>query len=115
MHHTLRHEESSLLTDQLDTAIADQYNALISQARLLFEAGDFPAACRAAEQAVSCSPMQPDAYNLLGLLEELARRRVDAQRLYRIALELDPGHEPARHNLHRSVQAPGESAGGMRW
>ena len=91
------------------------YDGLIALSARLVEAREFASARRLAERAIASDRSRPEAYNLLGVLEEVAGRRLEAQRLYRIALELRPGYEAAGHNLHRSVQPPGGGRSRMRW
>jgi DNA-binding response OmpR family regulator len=44
---------------------------------------------------------RPEAFNLLGVLQELRGFREQAQKSYRIALDIAPTYEPARDNLNR--------------
>ena len=54
------------------------------------------------KQAVAVDPGRPEAFNLLGVLQEIDGDRHDALKNYRIALDLDPNYEPALRNLSRS-------------
>jgi DNA-binding response OmpR family regulator len=58
-----------------------------------------PWVCR----ALALDPSRPEAANLLGVLEDLTGRPMQAQKYYRVALELDPRYQAARENLERST------------
>lgn len=53
------------------------------------------------KQAISCDPSRPDAFNLLGELQEVAGDRSDALKNYRVAISLDPTFKSAQNNLDR--------------
>ena len=91
------------------------YDQLVALTARLMEAREFDSARRVAEHAIASVRDRPEAYNLLGVLQEIAGRRLEAQQLYRIALELQPRFQAAQHNLHRSTQPPGTVRGRMRW
>ena len=61
----------------------------------------FSAAREAVRKAIAADPAQPEAYNLLGALLEIKDERIEAQRFYRAALDIDPSFKPARANLDR--------------
>ncbi len=48
-------------------------------------------------------PTRPEAYNLLGALLEIRHDRLEAQRFYRAALEIDPTYRPAGGDLERII------------
>jgi Flp pilus assembly protein TadD len=54
-------------------------------------------------RALALDPSRPEAANLLGVLEDLTGRPMQAQKYYRVALELDPRYQAARENLERST------------
>ncbi len=58
------------------------------------------------KQAIAADPGRPEAFNLLGVLQEIEGDRHGALKNYRIALDLDPSYEPARRNLSRSGEPP---------
>lgn len=63
----------------------------------------FQAALEQAKMAVGRDPSRPEAFNLLGALHEVMGDRLEAQKKYRVALELDPTYKPARQNLERTT------------
>jgi Flp pilus assembly protein TadD len=65
----------------------------------------FEAAAEHVQAAVALDPSQPEAFNLLGALREIAGDRIGAQKNYRIALTLDPRYQPAVANLMRATGA----------
>jgi two-component system, OmpR family, alkaline phosphatase synthesis response regulator PhoP len=88
------------------TLTRTDYDARIEDARSLLRAGDLAGAHRAVNLALRTDPLRPEAFDLLGVLDEVAGRRSRAQSRYRIALELDPAFEPARRHLHRASLPP---------
>jgi DNA-binding NtrC family response regulator len=99
--------------DALDAERVQDYWQHIELAKQAINARQFDAAREHARRAVGDRPDLPDAFNLLGVLEEIGGRRVEALRQYRIALELDSTHKPARENLARATQPLGQRKGGM--
>jgi DNA-binding response OmpR family regulator len=77
------------------------YRTLMEKAGSSLQEGDLGAAGETARQAVALDPSRPEAYNLLGALLEMKHDRLEAQRFYRAALEIDPTYEPASSNLER--------------
>ncbi len=63
----------------------------------------FAAARETARKAIAADPAQPEAYNLLGALLEIKGDRLEAQKFYRAALDIDPTFKPARANLERTT------------
>lgn len=57
--------------------------------------------------AIAKDPGCPDAFNLLGVLEEMAGNHHAALVNYRIALDLDPTYAPALTNLQKSSNLAG--------
>lgn len=55
-------------------------------------------------KAIAMDPTKPESFNLLGLTLEVKGELLDAQKMYRAALSLDPTYKPAQENLHNSVQ-----------
>lgn len=56
--------------------------------------------------AIGMDPSRPEAFNVLGVLHELRGDRVEANKYYRAAIDLDPTYQPAHTNLSRSTQSP---------
>lgn len=52
-------------------------------------------------KAIAVDPGCAEAYNLLGVLQEIAGESIEAQKFYRAAIEIDPTYSPARTNLER--------------
>jgi DNA-binding response OmpR family regulator len=55
-----------------------------------------------AQKALAIDPGRPEAYNLLGAFQECRGERLEAQKYYRTALEIDPSFKPAQANLERT-------------
>ncbi|HUW70978.1 MAG TPA: response regulator [bacterium] len=81
------------------------YDDCIQQAKAAIEAMDFAEAKPWAERAVALETSRPEAYNLLGILMELSRDNLQAQKYYRAALSIDPTYKPAQANLLRATEA----------
>lgn len=61
----------------------------------------FDAAVEHVKKAISLDPSRPEAFNLMGILQEIHRNFPEAQEQYRAALSLDPSYEAAKKNLMR--------------
>ena len=83
-----------------------RYSLLVEEAKQRLLARDFPGALHRLEEAVDEDDRRPEAFNLLGVIEEVRGRRAEAQAHWRIALVLAPDYEPARENLRRLAQQP---------
>ena len=77
------------------------YWTLINQSRNRIREGAFEPAWDTARRAVAADPGRAEAYNLLGALLEIKHDRLEAQKFYRAALEIDPTYRPAGENLER--------------
>jgi len=55
------------------------------------------------KRAVSLNPDNPEPYNLLGLVAELRGDLLEALKMYRAALAVDPSYRPALANLERAT------------
>ncbi|MBI5586192.1 MAG: response regulator [Deltaproteobacteria bacterium] len=77
------------------------YQTLIEKAGKGIREGTFEAAGETARRAIALDPGRPEAYNLLGALLEIKHDRLEAQKFYRAALEIDPTYRPAGANLER--------------
>jgi len=92
--------------EQIEETRASDYGSRMELARRAMARRDSAAARAHVQRAIAMDSGRPEAFNLLGVLEEIAGHRSEAQKQYRIALDLDPAYRPASENLERSVQAP---------
>lgn len=83
-----------------------RYEDLVQQARQALLHRDFKAAVADLEQAVDEDHRRPEAFNLLGIVEEIRGDRRGARAYWRMALALRPGYEPAEENLLRVTVRP---------
>lgn len=58
-------------------------------------------------KALTANPSGPEAFNLLGVLEELRGNDTEAMKNYRVALDFDPTCMPAQENLTRAGRLTG--------
>lgn len=82
---------------------APEYDQCLEHARAEIERMHFAEAGPWVRRALALEPSRADAYNLLGVLEDLTNHPHQAQKYYRAALEIDPKHKAARDNLERST------------
>lgn len=98
--------------------VAVDYPTLIERGREHISDRRFPEARDTVLKAVANDPTRPEAFNLLGALEEIAGDWLSAQKFYRAALDLDPTFSPATANLERTTSwsKTGEiDLGGLCW
>jgi DNA-binding NtrC family response regulator len=81
----------------------ESYEQHLELARHLLNARDRQAAIHQAHQAIALDPARPEAFNLLGVIQELGGDKLTAQKNYRVALDLERTYKIARENLSRSV------------
>ena len=96
--------------DKLAAEKAESYEEHVELAKRCISQRQFDAAEEHARQAVSADATKPEAFNLLGVLLEMAGRKLEAQKNYRAALALDPTYRPANENLSRTT---GLTSGGI--
>ena len=101
--------------ERLDAAQARDYAQHIELARRFVTDRHFEAAREHVRRAIADDATRPEAFNLLGVLEEIAGRRSEALRQYRVALELDAGYRPAQENVARATRPPAQRRGGLRY
>lgn len=83
-------------------AIRDtDYQAHLALARRCASDQHLEAAIEHVHKALAADPSRPEAFNLLGMLQELQGDRAEAMKNYRVALDLDPTFNLARQNLMR--------------
>ncbi|MEC4986437.1 MAG: response regulator [Oscillatoria sp. PMC 1068.18] len=66
----------------------------------------FEQAIAHAKQAIGLDPARPEAFTLLGELQETTGSRTEALKNYRVSLDLDPTYKPAQENLSRATRSP---------
>jgi len=101
--------------ETLNEERATDYEGQIELAKKFIGRRDFSAAREPVLKAIARDSRRPEAYNLLGVLEEIAGHRSLGQDQYRMALAADATYRPAQQNLARSTQPPGTDRGPMRW
>ncbi|MEW6267402.1 MAG: response regulator [Thermodesulfobacteriota bacterium] len=89
--------------EALDEASAVDYRTWIEITKRHITDQGFGQASETVRRAIAADPGQPEAYNLLGALLEIKGERLEAQRFYRAALDIDPTFKPARANLERTT------------
>ena len=89
--------------EQLDEQKVADYASYIELAKRCIGDHRFDAAVEHVRKAISLDPSRPEAFNFLGALLEIRGDRLEAQKNYRVAIELDPTYKPAKENLHRST------------
>lgn len=97
----IREIVQKVLARQEQGAAAFNYRSLLEQVRGAIQQGKMEEAWESARRAVAADPGRPEAYTLIGALLEIRHDRLEAQRFYRAALEIDPTYRPAGENLER--------------
>jgi DNA-binding NtrC family response regulator len=97
----IREIVQKVLARQEQGPTASNYQPLIEQVRDAIRRGEIEEAWELARRAVAADPGRPEAYTLIGALLEIRHDRLEAQRFYRAALEIDPTYRPAGENLER--------------
>ena len=73
----------------------------MKSAKKLARTREFDRAIAKTKQAIGLDPSQPEAFNLLGKLQETLGDFDSAIKNYRVAINLDPTYQPAKDNLAR--------------
>ena len=89
--------------EALEEESAIDYRSLIELTKRHISDRSFADARETVQKAIGADPAQPEAYNLLGVLYEIKEDELEAQKFYRLALEVDPTFKPARVNLERTT------------
>lgn len=92
-----------LSRDDLDPSRAYGFADHIALAKRCVNERRLAAAIEHGKRAVAADPRRSDGFNLLGALYEISGDIAEAQRHYRVALDLDPTNRRAAKNLERSV------------
>ena len=66
----------------------------------------FEGAIARAKEAIGIDPSQPEAFNLLGELQESLGDHTEAVKNYRVSVDLDPTYTRAKDNLSRATRSP---------
>lgn len=83
-----------------ETQVID-YDSSIQLAKRYVSRRQFNTATEHVKQAIAADPSRPEAFNLLGALQEILGERSNAVKNYRVAVNLDPTYKPAQENLKR--------------
>jgi DNA-binding response OmpR family regulator len=89
--------------ESLHEESAADYPTLIALTKRHISDRKFDLASASARKAIATDPGQPEVYNLLGVLLEIQGDRLEAQKFYRAALDIDPTYKPAWANLERAT------------
>jgi DNA-binding NtrC family response regulator len=89
--------------EALQEESAADYQTLIALTKRHISDRSFDKARASARKAIAVDPGQPEIYNLLGALFEIQGDGLEAQKFYRVALDLDPTYKPAWANLERTA------------
>lgn len=81
----------------------DVFGRLLSDAGSALRDKRYEDTAELLRRAIQVDVSRPETFNFLGVLMEIKRDRLQAQRFYRAALALDPAYRPARNNLDRLV------------
>jgi DNA-binding response OmpR family regulator len=100
--------------EKIEIEKAEDYEMSIELAKRCISAYHFDAAIEHVHRAVSFDPARPEAFNLLGVLEEIRGNRLNAQKHYRAALSLDPSYKAAIANLDRTTGGARARTGGVQ-
>jgi DNA-binding NtrC family response regulator len=89
--------------ETVDSEHAESYEDYLALAKRSVNERQLKSAIEYARQAIARDASRAEAFNLLGALLEITHDRVEAQKQYRIALNLDPTNKAAAANLERST------------
>jgi DNA-binding NtrC family response regulator len=81
---------------------ARTYEEYLQLAKRFINERRFDSAASIVDKATAIDSAKAEAFNLKGVLLEIQGDVPGAQKMYRVALKLDPGHKQARVNLDRS-------------
>ena len=88
--------------EAIDESTAQDYPTLIELAKKCIADYRFEAAGAQVRKAVAIDPSRPEAFNLLGAIQEiLGAHPSEALKNYHAALSLDSSYAPARKNIER--------------
>ena len=81
-----------------------EFESAFEQAKYHVSKRQFDPAIASVKQAIGFDPSRPEAFVLLGKLQETLGDRSEALKNYRVAIDLDPTFEPAKDNLTRATE-----------
>ena len=107
--------QTVLSRERLSEGDANQsFESAVEFAKGLIERRQANQAIPYLRRAVSIDPHRPEPYNLIGLVEEIRGDLLEALKMYRAALAIDPTYKAAARNLGRATDGryvpPSESA-----
>lgn len=88
----------------LEVTAGDTFTECIAEGRALLEENKLAEALPVIHKAIQLDANRPEAFNLLGALDELRGDQEAARRMYRVALTIDATYKPASFNLNRICQ-----------
>lgn len=89
--------------EKLDEKRLIDYESNLEYAKKCMGERHFEAAAEYLNRALSLDSSRPEAFNLLGVIEETQGDVLEAMKNYRAALSLDPTYVPAQTNLDRAT------------
>jgi len=96
-------------------AVGEQATDLLQQAFKLADQGHLDEAANRCEILLEQQTRQADAHYLLGLIREAAGNPTEAERMFRKAVYLDPGHYEALTQLSIICRRQGDTDGAQRF
>ena len=92
-----------LETEPIKGESVSVYKASLKAAMNFARKRDFDNAIAKSKEAIGSDPSKPQAFNLLGQLQEILGDTNGAIKNYRVAISLDPTYQPAKDNLNRAT------------
>jgi len=92
-----------LETEAIESESISEYKASLKAALNFARKRNFDNAIAQTKKAIGSDPSQPDAFDLLGQLQETLGDFNSALKNYRVAISLDPTYEPAKKHLERAT------------
>ncbi len=83
-----------------------KYESCLKAAKNEARKREFEGAIAQTKKAIGIDPSRPEAFNLLGMLQETTGNPLEGIKNYRVATELDFSYQPAKDNLSRATSSP---------
>jgi DNA-binding NtrC family response regulator len=80
------------------------YESLIELSKYWAGKRQIDSAITIVKQAIGVQPSRPEAFTLLGELQEIIGEHLEALKNYRVAIDLDPTYKLAHQNLDRATK-----------